>query len=182
MILALCPGRVTSNILAKVAGGNAPLSISLTVVTSLLSILTVPLMVAFSVHHFMGEDGPPVNVTQLGITMFLITAVPVAIGMALTAKSPALVEKIAPARFAGGPGSVRPDHRRSLSQELGSVFQQPRHLGTGGGVAQRRDARSRSSLRQSAAARPPGCDHHLDRVRGAERHTRHCHREASWHR
>lgn len=96
MILALCPGRVTSNILAKVAGGNAPLSISLTVVTSLLSILTVPLMVAFSVHHFMGEDGPPVNVTQLGITMFLITAVPVAIGMALTAKSPALVEKIAP--------------------------------------------------------------------------------------
>ena len=96
MILALCPGGVTSNILAKLAGGNAPLSISLTAITSLLSILTVPLLVAFSVNHFMGEDAPPVDVTRLGLTMFLITAVPVAIGMALTAKFSALVEKIAP--------------------------------------------------------------------------------------
>ena len=96
MILAMCPGGVTSNILTKIAGGNAPLSISLTAITSLLSILTVPLLVAFSVNHFMGEDAPPVNVTRLGLTMFLITAVPVTIGMAFTAKSPTLVEKIAP--------------------------------------------------------------------------------------
>ncbi len=96
MILALCPGGVTSNILTKLAGGNPPLSISLTAVTSLLSIITVPLMVAFSVNHFMGEDARTVDVTKLGLTMFLITAVPVAIGMALTAKFPVLVEKIAP--------------------------------------------------------------------------------------
>ncbi len=96
MILALCPGGVTSNILTKLAGGNAPLSISLTAVTSLLSIITVPLLVAFSVNHFMGEDARTVDVTKLGLTMFLITAVPVAIGMALTAKFPVLVEKIAP--------------------------------------------------------------------------------------
>ena len=96
MILALCPGGVTSNILAKMAGGNAPLSISLTAVTSLLSIFTVPLILAFSVNYFMGEEAPPVDVTRLGITMFLITAVPVAIGMVLTSKFPNLVDKIAP--------------------------------------------------------------------------------------
>lgn len=96
MILALCPGGVTSNVLTKLAGGNAPLSISLTAITSLLSILTVPFLVAFSVGHFMGDSGPKVDTTKLGITMFLITAVPVAIGMALTAKSPALVKRIAP--------------------------------------------------------------------------------------
>ncbi|MCP4848884.1 MAG: bile acid:sodium symporter family protein, partial [Verrucomicrobiaceae bacterium] len=96
MIIALCPGGVTSNILTKLAGGNAPLSISLTAVTSLLSIITVPLLVVFSVNHFMGEDARTVGVTQLGLTMFLITAVPVGIGMALTTKSPELVEKIAP--------------------------------------------------------------------------------------
>ena len=95
MILALCPGGVTSNILAKMAGGNAPLSISLTAVTSLLSILTVPLILAFSVNYFMGDAAPPVDMTLLGLTMFLITAVPVSIGMVLTAKSPALVDKIA---------------------------------------------------------------------------------------
>ena len=96
MILALCPGGVTSNILAKMAGGNAPLSISLTAVSSLLSILTVPLILAFSVKYFMGETAPPVDVTRLGLTMFLITAVPVAIGMVITAKFPTLVDKIAP--------------------------------------------------------------------------------------
>ena len=96
MILALCPGGVTSNLLAKLARGNAPLSISLTAITSLLSILTVPLLVAFSFNHFMGDDAPPVDVTRLGLTMFLITAVPVLIGMVFTAKSPALVEKMAP--------------------------------------------------------------------------------------
>ena len=96
MILAMCPGGVTSNMLAKLAGGNAPLSISLTAITSLLSIITVPLLVAFSVNYFMGEDALAVNITKLGLTMFLITALPVAIGMLITAKSPQLVEKIAP--------------------------------------------------------------------------------------
>ena len=96
MVLALCPGGVTSNLLARLAGGKASLSISLTALTSLLSILTVPLLVAFSVNHFMGEDAPAVDVTRLGLTMFLVTAVPVAIGMALTKRCPALTEKIAP--------------------------------------------------------------------------------------
>lgn len=96
MILALCPGGVTSNVLTKLAGGNAPLSISLTAITSLLSIITVPILVALSVSHFMGDSGPEVDTTRLGITMFLLTAVPVALGMTLTAKSPALVDRIAP--------------------------------------------------------------------------------------
>ena len=96
IILALCPGGVTSNILAKMAEGNAPLSISLTAVTSLLSTITVPLILAFSVNYFMGNAAPPVDMTLLGLTMFLITAVPVAIGMVLTVKFPTLVDKIAP--------------------------------------------------------------------------------------
>ncbi len=96
MILALCPGGVTSNVLSKIARGNAPLSISLTSVTSLLSTITVPFLVAFSVVHFMGDSAPRVDTTKLGITMFLITAVPVAAGMVFTAKLPALVERISP--------------------------------------------------------------------------------------
>ncbi len=96
MILALCPGGVTSNLLAKLAGGNAPLSISLTAITSLLSIVTVPFLAAFSVNYFMGQGAPRVDVTGIGLTMFLITAVPVGIGMLLTAKYSALAEKIAP--------------------------------------------------------------------------------------
>lgn len=94
MILSFCPGGVTSNVLTRIGKGNTPLSISLTAITSLASIITVPILVAVSVRHFMGVDGPQVNIVSLGITMFLITAVPVALGMVLTAKAPQVVEKI----------------------------------------------------------------------------------------
>ena len=94
MILSLCPGGVTSNVLTKIGKGNTPLSISLTAIISLASIITVPLLVALSVRHFMGVDGPEVDIAGLGFTMFLITAVPVALGMLLTAKAPNLVVKI----------------------------------------------------------------------------------------
>lgn len=95
MILAFCPGGVTTNMLTRLANGNVSLSISLTAVVSLLSILTVPLLVAFTVNHFMGTDAPEVNITKLGLQMFLITAVPVLLGMLLTRLKPILVEAIA---------------------------------------------------------------------------------------
>ncbi len=82
-ILSLCPGGVTSNILSKLAHGDVALSVSLTGVISLLSIITVPILVAFGVKYFMGTAAPQVNVTSLAFAMFLITAVPVAIGVAI---------------------------------------------------------------------------------------------------
>ena len=94
MVLAFCPGGVTTNVLTRVIKGNVPLSISLTAIVSLASILTVPLLVAWTVAHFMGADAPPVNITKLGLQMFLITAVPVLLGMLLTKLAPGLVAKI----------------------------------------------------------------------------------------
>lgn len=102
MILALCPGGVTSNILTKFAKGDLALSISLTGVISLVAVFTVPPLVALFSRHFMGLDAPAVDVTSLGLAMFLITALPVAIGIAVRryAESTALaiepyVEKLA---------------------------------------------------------------------------------------
>lgn len=81
MILSLCPGGVTSNILTKIAKGDLALSITLTGVISLVAVFTMPPLVAVFARQFMGLDAPPVNVTQLGISMFLITAAPVVIGL-----------------------------------------------------------------------------------------------------
>ena len=94
MIISFCPGGVTSNVLTRIAGGNTPLSISLTAVVSLASVITVPLLVALSVGYFMSVDSAEVDITRLGITMFLITAVPVLLGMLLTAMKPLWVERI----------------------------------------------------------------------------------------
>ncbi|MEO1107507.1 MAG: bile acid:sodium symporter family protein [Pseudomonadota bacterium] len=83
MLLSFCPGGVTSNILTKLAKGDVALSVSLTAVISILSILTVPVLAAWSITHFMGENAPEVSITGLAIAMFLITTLPVAIGVSI---------------------------------------------------------------------------------------------------
>jgi BASS family bile acid:Na+ symporter len=88
MILAFCPGGVTANLLTKLAGGEVALSISLTGVISLIAVFTVPLLTAAFAEHFMGIDAPAINVTALGVSMFLITLVPVAFGIAIRSASP----------------------------------------------------------------------------------------------
>ena len=88
MLLGFCPGGVTSNVVSKFARGDVALSVSLTAVVSLLSILTVPFLVAWAVTHFMGADAPDVSVRSLAIAMFLITALPVALGMVTRAFAP----------------------------------------------------------------------------------------------
>ena len=86
MILASCPGGVTSNIITKLAKGDTALSISYTAVVSIITIVTLPLITGFSMEHFMGADAPPLNLLSLGLTMFLITAIPVGTGMAVRSK------------------------------------------------------------------------------------------------
>ncbi|EAQ47093.1 sodium bile acid symporter family protein [Roseobacter sp. MED193] len=81
MLLSFCPGGVTSNILTKLVGGTVALSITLTAIVSLLSVLTVPLLIIWAAGRYLGEAAPEVDVTSIGISMFAITAVPVAIGL-----------------------------------------------------------------------------------------------------
>ena len=80
IILACCPGGVTSNIITKLAKGDTALSISYTAFNSILAVVTLPLIVGFSMKFFMGLEAPDVNILSLGLTMFFITAVPVGIG------------------------------------------------------------------------------------------------------
>jgi len=83
MILACCPGGVTSNILTKLAKGDTALSISYTAVISVISVFSLPLIVGLSMSYFMGEVAPDIDILGLGITMFLLTTLPVLIGMTI---------------------------------------------------------------------------------------------------
>ena len=96
MILSFCPGGPSSNILTKYAHGDLALAIAMTGATSLIAVVTVPLLVAFSAGHFMGLDAPQIDVRALGLTMFAITAVPVAIGMVVRGIAPAVAARLEP--------------------------------------------------------------------------------------
>ena len=86
MILACCPGGVTSNIITKLAKGDTALSISYTAVVSIASVITLPLIVGFSMQHFLESNAPTINILSLGLTMFLITTMPVTIGLYINTK------------------------------------------------------------------------------------------------
>jgi BASS family bile acid:Na+ symporter len=84
MILAACPGGVTAAMITELSRGDTCLSITLTACTSLLSFVTVPIIVGFSLQHFLGHAASfnfPVG--QAIGSLFLITIVPVAAGLFL---------------------------------------------------------------------------------------------------
>ena len=87
MILASCPGGVTSNMITKLAKGDTALSISYTAVISILTIITLPFITGFSMNYFMGAEAPPLNLVSLGLTMFMITALPVGIGLIVRSRN-----------------------------------------------------------------------------------------------
>ena len=84
MVLAACPGGPTSNLMTYLSKGSVALSITLTAISSLITILTIPLVVNLSMQRFLGESMAlrlPFLPTVLQIA--IITIIPVAIGMAL---------------------------------------------------------------------------------------------------
>jgi len=82
MLIAAAPGGVTSNVLTKFADGDVALSISLTAITSLISIVSVPYVVFLSIELF-NIDYVSGEVSMLGISlkMFFVVTVPVIVGM-----------------------------------------------------------------------------------------------------
>ena len=86
MILACCPGGVTSNIITKLAKGDTALSISFTALVSIISVITLPLIVGLSMQYFLASSAPEINILALGLTMFLITTLPVILGLFVNTK------------------------------------------------------------------------------------------------
>lgn len=81
MIIAAAPGGVTSNILTKFANGDVALSVTLTAVTSLVSILSVPFVVINSANIIGVSISSDISITNVAIKMALVVTVPVLFGM-----------------------------------------------------------------------------------------------------
>ena len=83
MLLAAAPGGASANIYSHLAGGDVALNITLTAVNSLLCLLSLPLIVGFSLAYFMAADQavpPPfAKIIEVGVIILL----PVAIGMGI---------------------------------------------------------------------------------------------------
>jgi BASS family bile acid:Na+ symporter len=82
MLIAAAPGGVTSNVLTKFADGDVALSITLTAITSLISIVSVPYVVFLSIELFdITYVKKEVSMLSISLKMFFVVTVPVIIGM-----------------------------------------------------------------------------------------------------
>ena len=102
MIIAACPGGVTSNLITHVARADTALSVTLTAINSMVAIFTIPLIVGFGLQHFLDASQTiELPVLKTIGQVFGITAVPVSIGMFIRAKKPDFADRMdRPARIA----------------------------------------------------------------------------------
>lgn len=90
VILAACPGGVTSGLITHLARGDTALSVSLTAVTSLAGALSVPLVVNLALMEFTGStQSIELPVGQMVRGVFFLTTVPLVLGMLLRGLKPA---------------------------------------------------------------------------------------------
>jgi len=90
LVVAICPGGPSSNLITYLAKGDVALSVSLTALSSLISVVTIPVLANEALRMLMGSQADiqlPIGTTMLQI--LLITLVPTALGMALRQRWPA---------------------------------------------------------------------------------------------
>ena len=102
MLLAACPGGVTSNLISHVAKADTALSISLTAVTSFITVLTIPLIVNFALGYFMSENQEiQLPIVKTIVQIIGITVLPVSLGMFIRKRLPEFSDRMEkPARTA----------------------------------------------------------------------------------
>jgi len=105
VVVAVCPGGPSSNLMTYLARGDVALSVTLTAVSSIVTVFTIPLFTNLALQHFLGEGAAialPIGTTMLQIVM--ITLLPTAIGMAIRHRFPGTARRLEKqmGRLAGG--------------------------------------------------------------------------------
>ena len=105
IVLAVCPGGPSSNLVTYLAKGDVALSVTLTAVSSIITVFTIPLFTSLALQYFLGKSAAialPIGSTMLQI--FLITLLPTAIGMAIRHQFPDIARRLEKqmSRFAVG--------------------------------------------------------------------------------
>ena len=98
ILVASCPGGNLSNIMTYLAGGNAPLSVGMTAVSTAAAIVMTPLN--FAVWGSLNPDTAPIlrqvsiSPVDMFTTIVLILGIPLVLGMLAARWRPAIAEKV----------------------------------------------------------------------------------------
>ncbi len=88
VLLGSSPGGMMANMLTHLARGDTALSVTMTAISSVASVITVPLFLSLSSEHFGAGSLGEVSMPGVVALVFTITLIPVAIGMTLRRRWP----------------------------------------------------------------------------------------------
>lgn len=97
VIMAACPGGVTSNVFSYLARANIALSVTLTTLSSMLCFATIPLWVHVGLALFdegAGGAGLRLPIGRTSVQLFAVTLLPVVIGMGIRHRWPAFSDRV----------------------------------------------------------------------------------------
>ncbi|NJO83873.1 MAG: bile acid:sodium symporter family protein [Blastochloris sp.] len=95
IIVACCPGGPTSNLITYLSRGDVALSVTVSAISNVVTVLTIPLWINVALMQFMGA-GQNIQLPLLPTIgqILILTAIPIAIGMYLNARRPQLTEQV----------------------------------------------------------------------------------------
>lgn len=94
VLIACCPGGSSSNIFSKLAGGDVALSVTLTALTSLITLITLPLIMGWVSASVGAEAGIHLPVGKLLKQNLLLMLLPVVLGIVVNAFWPGAAKRI----------------------------------------------------------------------------------------
>lgn len=96
VLLGASPGGMMANMLTHLSRGDTALSVTMTAISSVASVITVPLFLGLATEHFGAGDLGEVSMPGVVALVFAVTIVPVTIGMSLRQRWPERVEAVYP--------------------------------------------------------------------------------------
>jgi BASS family bile acid:Na+ symporter len=94
IILSMCPGGPTSNLLTHLGNGDTALCISLTVISSTIKVFTIPIMVNIAIQQYIPDSAQAqLNVIDSIIKILVIMIVPAFLGMFVKARAEKFAER-----------------------------------------------------------------------------------------
>ena len=96
VLLGAAPGGTMANLLTHVARGDTALSVTMTATSSVLAVVTVPLYLSLAIDHFGASVGDDVSMLGVVARVFLITVIPLSIGMAIRRRDEAWAVGVEP--------------------------------------------------------------------------------------
>jgi BASS family bile acid:Na+ symporter len=98
-IVAICPAGTTSNALTFIGRGNVALAVTLTALSSLVTVFTIPLLLSWALPWFLGGAGgevPRLSVPTTIMQLATITVLPIALGMMVRRFRPGWADRLVP--------------------------------------------------------------------------------------